>query len=184
MNTTRATATLGGGCFWCLEAVYQEVDGIESIRSGYAGGHVVNPTYEEVCGKQTGHAEVVQLTYDPAKVSYRTILEVFFAIHDPTTPNRQGNDVGPQYRSVIFTHDAAQEKEAREIIDELTRDKVFDAPIVTEVLALPVFYSGEDYHQNYYRQHKLQPYCAFVISPKLAKFRKHFSSRGKAEAKS
>lgn len=175
MNSTRAMATLGGGCFWCLEAVYQEVDGIESIVSGYAGGHVANPTYEEVCGKETGHAEVVQLAFDPVKVSYRTILEVFFAIHDPTTPNRQGNDVGPQYRSVIFTHDAEQAREAHAIIDELTREKVFDAPIVTQVLPLPEFYPGEAYHQNYYRQHTQQPYCAFVISPKLAKFRKHFS---------
>ncbi|MEO7964291.1 MAG: peptide-methionine (S)-S-oxide reductase MsrA, partial [Gemmatimonadaceae bacterium] len=130
VNTTRAMATLGGGCFWCLEAVYQEVDGIESIVSGYAGGYVANPTYEEVCGKETGHAEVVQLTYDPAKVSYRTILEVFFAIHDPTTPNRQGGDVGPQYRSVIYTHDESQAREAHAIVDELTRENVFEAPIV------------------------------------------------------
>ncbi|MEO7962725.1 MAG: peptide-methionine (S)-S-oxide reductase MsrA [Gemmatimonadaceae bacterium] len=176
-------ATLGGGCFWCLEAVYQEVDGIESIVSGYAGGNVANPTYEEVCGKETGHAEVVQLTYDPAKVSYRTILEVFFAIHDPTTPNRQGGDVGPQYRSVIYTHDDDQTREAHAIVDELTRENVFAAPIVTEIEVLPVFYPGETYHQNYYRQHRLQPYCAFVISPKLSKFRKHFTPGAKASAK-
>lgn len=170
-------ATLGGGCFWCLEAVYQEVDGVTGIVSGYAGGHVANPTYEQVCGKETGHAEVVQLTYDPAQVSYRTLLEIFFAIHDPTTPNRQGNDVGPQYRSVIFTHDDEQEGVAGALIKELADERVFDAPIVTGVEPLPVFYPAEAYHQNYYRQHTAQPYCAFVISPKLAKFRKHFAPR-------
>ncbi len=169
------TATLGGGCFWCLEAVYQELDGVTGIVSGYAGGHVANPTYEEVCGKKTGHAEVVQLSYDPQRVSYRTLLEVFFAIHDPTTPNRQGNDVGPQYRSVIFTHDDEQARDAAALIAELTSEQVFPAPIVTEVAALPVFYPGEAHHQNYFRQHSSQPYCAFVIAPKLAKFRKHFA---------
>lgn len=171
-------ATLGGGCFWCLEAVYQEVEGVTGIVSGYAGGHVANPTYEEVCGKKTGHAEVVQLTYDPARVSYRTLLEVFFAIHDPTTPDRQGNDVGPQYRSVIFTHDDEQAREAHALVAELTAEQVFPAPIVTQVAPLPVFYPGEAYHQNYYRQHSRQPYCAFVIAPKLTKFRKHFAPRG------
>lgn len=171
-------ATLGGGCFWCLEAVYQEVDGVERIVSGYAGGHVPHPTYEQVCDKTTGHAEVVQLTYDPARVTYRTLLEVFFAIHDPTTHDRQGNDIGPQYRSVIFTHDDEQARVAHQIVEELTAEGVFSAPIVTEVLPLPVFYPGEAYHQNYYRQHTRQPYCAFVIAPKLAKFRKHFASKG------
>ena len=180
MTGTTAMATLGGGCFWCLEAVYQEVDGVSGIVSGYAGGHVPHPTYEQVCGKQTGHAEVVQLTYDPARVSYRTLLEVFFAIHDPTTPNRQGNDVGPQYRSVIFTHDAGQDATARAMIEELTNDRVFDAPIVTEVAPLPAFYPAEAYHQDYYRRHTRQPYCAFVIAPKLAKFRKHFSKGASA----
>lgn len=168
-------ATLGGGCFWCLEAVYQELDGVTGIASGYAGGHVVNPTYEEVCGKKTGHAEVVQVSFDPERVSYRTLLEVFFAIHDPTTPNRQGNDVGPQYRSVIFTHDDEQARDAAAIIAELTSEQVFPAPIVTEVAPLPMFYPGEAYHQNYFRQHGSQPYCAFVIAPKLAKFRQHFA---------
>lgn len=174
---THATrkATLGGGCFWCLEAVYQEVDGVTAITPGYAGGHVPNPTYEQVCGHETGHAEVVQLTYDPARVSYRTLLEVFFAIHDPTTPNRQGEDIGPQYRSVIFTHDAEQEAVAHALIRELTDEQAFAAPIVTGVEALPVFYPAEDYHRDYYRQHTAQPYCAFVIAPKLAKFRKHFA---------
>ena len=179
MEKRTELATLGGGCFWCLEAVYQEVDGVESIISGYAGGHVPNPTYEQVCAKTTGHAEVVRLAFDPDKVSYRTILEVLFAIHDPTTPNRQGNDVGPQYRSIILTHDAEQERVARELIDELTAEKVFDEPIVTEIVPLTEFYEGETYHQDYYRQHKSQPYCAFVISPKLSKFRKHFASKGK-----
>ncbi len=177
MVQANRTATLGGGCFWCLEAVYQEVDGVSAIVPGYAGGHVPHPTYEQVCGKETGHAEVVQLTYDPARVSYRTLLEVFFAIHDPTTPNRQGNDEGPQYRSVIFTHDDEQAAVAHTIIKELTEERVFDAPIVTGVEPLPAFYPAEAYHQNYFRQHSAQPYCAFVIAPKLAKFRKHFSPR-------
>lgn len=175
------TATLGGGCFWCLEAVYQELEGVTQIVSGYAGGHVVDPSYEEVCGKQTGHAEVVQVTFEPARVSYREVLEVFFTIHDPTTPNRQGNDVGPQYRSVIFYHDEAQRATAQAIIAELGSDGTFPAPIVTEVLPLPVFYPAEGYHQDYYRQHSSQPYCAFVISPKLAKFRAKFAARRKAK---
>lgn len=169
--------TLAGGCFWCLEAVYQELPGVTSIVSGYAGGHVRNPTYEQVCGKETGHAEVVQLTFDPAVVSYRRILEVFFAIHDPTTPDRQGNDVGPQYRSAIFYHDEEQRAVAEALIRELTSTGTFDAPIVTEVRALPTFYAAEDYHQNYYRQHSSQPYCAFVISPKLSKFRQKVLAR-------
>ena len=170
-------ATLGGGCFWCLEAVYQEVDGVTGIVSGYSGGQRPNPTYEQVCSGATGHAEVVQLTFDPGKVSYREILEVFFAIHDPTTKDRQGSDVGTQYRSVIFTHDAEQKREAESIIAELAAEKAYDAPIVTVVQALEAFYPAEAYHQNYYRQHRAQPYCAFVISPKLAKFRKHIGSK-------
>jgi peptide-methionine (S)-S-oxide reductase len=177
MTQQRQTATLGGGCFWCLEAVYQELDGVEGIVSGYAGGHVPNPTYEQICGKETGHAEVVQVTFDPSKLTYREVLEVFFAIHDPTTPNRQGNDVGPQYRSVIFCGDDEQRAMATAMIAELTAERAFDAPIVTEVSALPVFYSGESYHQDYYRQHSSQPYCTFVISPKLAKFRKRFARK-------
>ena len=175
--TGRQQATLGGGCFWCLEAVFQEMEGVTGLVSGYAGGHVPNPTYEQVCGKRTGHAEVVQVTFDPERVSYRTLLHVFFAIHDPTTPDRQGNDVGPQYRSVIFTHDAAQEAEARAVIGQLTADAVFDAPIVTEVRPLPPFYAAEAYHQDYFRQHPSQPYCAFVIAPKLAKYRRMAAGR-------
>ena len=145
--------------------------------SGYAGGHVENPTYEQVCGKKTGHAEVVQLEFDPTRVSYRDLLEVFFTIHDPTTMDRQGNDVGPQYRSVIFYHDDEQRRIADAIIAELTAEHAFDSPIVTQVKPLPQFYAAEEYHQNYYVQNHSQPYCAYVISPKLAKFRKKFAER-------
>jgi len=167
-------ATLGGGCFWCLEAVYQEVDGVTSIVSGYAGGHVPDPTYEAVCTGMTGHAEVVQLEFDPAKVTYRTLLEIFFAIHDPTTKDRQGNDHGPQYRSAVFWHDEAQRDTANAVIAQLTQEQAFPDPIVTEVARLDRFYPAERYHQDYYRQHRMQPYCMFVISPKLAKYRKQF----------
>ena len=170
-------ATLGGGCFWCLEAVYQEVDGVKSIVSGYAGGHVPNPSYEQVCTGTTGHAEVVQLEFDPAKVGYREILEIFFAIHDPTTLNRQGNDNGPQYRSAIFWHDEAQHQVAQDVIASLTHEKAFGDPIVTEVTKLDRFWPAELYHQDYYRRNPAQPYCAFVISPKLAKFRKRFAKK-------
>lgn len=177
-TSNQQTCTLGGGCFWCLEAVYQELPGVSKVVSGYAGGHVKDPTYEDVCGKETGHVEVVQLTFDPAVVSYRRILEVFFAIHDPTTADRQGNDVGPQYRSAIFAHNEEQQRVAEDVIAELTREGTFGAPIVTEVRALPTFYPAEDYHQNYYRQHSGQPYCAFVISPKLSKFRQKVLGKG------
>jgi peptide-methionine (S)-S-oxide reductase len=170
-------ATLGGGCFWCLEAVYQEVDGVAKIVSGYAGGHVPNPSYEAVCTGTTGHAEVVQLEFDPAKVSYKELLEVFFAIHDPTTLNRQGNDSGPQYRSAIFWHDEKQRDTAREVIAAFTADKAFGDPIVTEVTQLDRFWPAETYHQDYYRRNTAQPYCTFVISPKLAKFRKKFAKK-------
>lgn len=177
MSAVFDKAILGGGCFWCLEAVYQELDGVESIVSGYAGGHVPNPTYEQVCSKTTGHAEVVQLTYDPARLSYADVLAVFFATHDPTTPDRQGNDVGPQYRSVIFHQSADQERVARETIAQLTADAVFPDPIVTQIAPLDVFYPAEASHQNYYRLHSTQPYCSFVISPKVAKMRKQFAAR-------
>lgn len=173
-------ATLGGGCFWCLEAVYQELDGVSQVVSGYSGGRRPNPTYEQVCSGASGHAEVVQVTFDPSRVSYRDILEVFFTIHDPTTKDRQGNDFGPQYRSVIFWHDEEQKRIAEEVIAEFTAEKVFDDPIVTEVAKLEAFYPAEAYHQDYYRQHRVQPYCAFVITPKLAKFRKKFAERVKA----
>ncbi|HEY3742971.1 MAG TPA: peptide-methionine (S)-S-oxide reductase MsrA [Bryobacteraceae bacterium] len=167
-------ATLGGGCFWCLEAVYLEMRGIESVTSGYMGGAVVNPTYEAVCSGRTGHAEVAQIVFDPTVVSYRDILEVFFGIHDPTTLNRQGNDVGTQYRSVIFYHSPEQEKIAREVIAEAAAD--FDDPIVTEVTEAPVFYPAENYHQNYYANHSFQPYCMFVVGPKVKKFKAKFES--------
>lgn len=169
-----AVTTLGGGCFWCTEAVYQELKGVTQIVSGYAGGSVLNPSYEQICSGTTGHAEVVQLTFDPEQVSLRKILEVFFTIHDPTTLNRQGNDVGSQYRSVIFYHDEAQRETAKQVIAEMA--SVWDAPLVTELSPLPVFYRAEEYHQNYYRQHPDQGYCAFVVAPKVAKFRKIFTS--------
>lgn len=167
-------ATLGGGCFWCTEAVYQELKGVTQVVSGYAGGSVPNPTYEQVCKGMTGHAEVVQLTYDPAVVTYRKILEVFFTIHDPTTLNRQGNDTGTQYRSVIFYHTQEQHDTAKHVIAEMA--SVWDAPLVTELSPAPVFYRAEDYHQNYYRQHPDQGYCAFVVATKVAKFREMFIS--------
>ncbi len=165
-------ATLGGGCFWCTEAVYQELKGVSHVVSGYAGGTVPNPSYEQICTGNTGHAEVVQITFDSAQVSYRKILEIFFTIHDPTTLNRQGNDVGTQYRSVVFYHTPEQQATARHVIAEMA--SVWDAPLVTELHPLPVFYSAEDYHQNYYRQHPNEGYCAFVVAPKVAKFRQMF----------
>jgi peptide-methionine (S)-S-oxide reductase len=165
------TATLAGGCFWCLEAVYLEMKGVESVVSGYMGGHVDNPTYEAVCTGGTGHAEVVQVTFDPAVITYRDLLEVFFAIHDPTTLNRQGNDVGTQYRSAIFYHSEEQKKAAEEAIAALELD---DA-VVTEVTPAARFWPAEAYHQNYFEEHPAQPYCAYVVSPKVAKFRKKFA---------
>jgi peptide-methionine (S)-S-oxide reductase len=174
---TTEIATLGGGCFWCLEAVYQELKGVQHVESGYAGGHVANPSYEDVCSGKTGHAEVVRITFDPAIVSYREILEIFFTIHDPTTLNRQGNDCGTQYRSVIFYHSPEQQDIARHVIAEMAN--VWDAPIVTELTPVPVYYKAEDYHQNYFRQNPLQGYCAFVVAPKVAKFRKIFAEKAK-----
>jgi peptide-methionine (S)-S-oxide reductase len=172
-------ATLGGGCFWCLEAVYDELQGVEKVVSGYSGGHVANPSYEAVCTGNTGHAEVVQVTYDPDELSYREILEVFFTIHDPTTLNRQGADVGTQYRSVIFTHDEKQKEVAEEIIAEMEREGVWDDPIVTEIVPLENFYRAEDYHQDYFQNHPNQGYCQVVIRPKLNKFRKTFREKRK-----
>jgi peptide-methionine (S)-S-oxide reductase len=170
-------ATLGGGCFWCLEAVFEQLRGVQSVVSGYAGGHLSNPTYEQVCGKGTGHAEIVRVTFDPDVISYREILEVFFATHDPTTLNRQGNDVGPQYRSAIFTHSEEQRKTADELIAELTAEEVFPDPIVTEVKPAPEFYPAEGYHQGYYRGNPAQPYCAVVVAPKVSKVRKQFAAK-------
>ena len=171
------TATLGGGCFWCIEAVYQQLQGVESVVSGYAGGEMPDPDYEAVCEGDTGHAEVVQVTFDPSVTTYREILEVFFTVHDPTTMNQQGGDVGEQYRSVIFTHDAEQEREARAIIRELTDEEAFADPIVTQVESLEAFYPAEGYHQDYYRQNPGQGYCRAIIAPKLAKFRKRWQAK-------
>ena len=175
-----SVATLAGGCFWCLEAVYENLRGVSKIESGYMGGATPNPTYRDVCSGTTGHAEVVQVTYDPAVVSFADLLDVFFTIHDPTTLNRQGNDVGTQYRSAIFYHAPEQKQVAETKIAELTAAQLFDRPIVTEVTAAGPFYKAEDYHQGYFRGNPEQGYCQFVVSPKVAKFRKHFSSRLKA----
>ena len=168
-------ATLGGGCFWCLEAVYQQVRGVVHVESGYAGGQTLSPDYDSVCSGQTGHAEVVQIEFDADVLTYQKILEIFFAIHDPTTLNRQGNDIGSQYRSVIYAHDQEQRMMAQNIIEQLTQENIFDQPIVTELADLPTYYRAEDYHQNYFNNHPDQGYCAFVVSPKVSKFRKQFS---------
>jgi peptide-methionine (S)-S-oxide reductase len=173
-------ATLAGGCFWCLEAVYQEMHGVLSVESGYMGGSVPNPTYQAVCTGTTGHAEVVQLKFDPAAVSFRELLEVFFVIHDPTTLNRQGNDTGTQYRSAIFYHSDEQKRIAQDFINQLTLDGAFPDPIVTEVTPATEFYVAEAYHQNYFRSHSEQPYCHYVVAPKLMKFRKSFAAKRRA----
>jgi len=172
--------TLGGGCFWCLEAVFEQVVGVESVVSGYSGGHLDSPSYVAVCNGGSGHAEVVRIVFHPQQCSFRQILEVFFAIHDPTTSNRQGNDVGTQYRSVIFCHTDEQQREATAMIAELDSDRLWSAPIVTEVLPAPRFFAAEPYHQQYFRRNPDQGYCQVVVSPKLAKFRKRFSARLKA----
>lgn len=173
----REVATLAGGCFWCLEAVYEQLRGVEKVVSGYAGGQVPNPDYESVCTGRTGHAEVVQVTFDPAEVSYREILEVFFTIHDPTTPNRQGADVGTQYRSAIFTHSPEQEATAREVIRDVEEEGVWENPIVTQLEPLREFYPAEAYHQHYFARNPGQGYCQVVIAPKVAKFRKKYLDR-------
>jgi peptide-methionine (S)-S-oxide reductase len=173
----REVATLAGGCFWCLEAVFEELRGVESVKSGYAGGSVPNPRYDDVCTGRTGHAEVVQVAFDPAEVSFRELLEVFFTIHDPTTLNRQGADRGTQYRSAIFTHSPEQEQTAREVISDLEAEGVWSDPIVTQVEPLTQFYPAEDYHDAYYRRNPRQGYCQVVIAPKVAKFRQKYLSR-------
>ena len=173
-------ATLGGGCFWCLEAVYEQLQGVTKVESGYAGGATDEPTYRDVCSGATGHAEVVQVTFDPSVVSYAEILDVFFGTHDPTTLNRQGHDVGTQYRSVIFYHSEGQKRTAEEKIAQLAAARLFDAPIVTQVAPLDRFYKAEEYHQGYFRANPAQPYCQAVVSPKLAKFRKQFSGKLKS----
>jgi peptide-methionine (S)-S-oxide reductase len=181
MSTTE-TATLGGGCFWCLDAVYRDLAGVKRVTSGYAGGHVANPTYEQVCGKRTGHAEVVQVEFDPAAVSYADLLRVFFTIHDPTTKDRQGNDIGPQYRSVIFYHSAGQEAVARQVVAEVTEQKLWSSPLVTELQPLAEFWPAEPEHQDYFRRTPWSGYCQVVIAPKVAKFRKAFMDRLKQSA--
>lgn len=175
METQRDTATFGGGCFWCLEAVFEQVKGVTKVESGYAGGHVDNPTYRQVCDGNTGHAEVVQVTFDPATVSYRQLLEIFFAIHDPTTLNRQGADFGTQYRSVLFYHTPEQKRIAADIIARLSAAGTWPRPVVTEVVPLERFYKAEDYHQGYYQANPRQPYCQAVVRPKVAKLHHLFA---------
>ncbi len=177
MGVNPETATLAGGCFWCLEAVFEQVQGVTSVQSGYAGGHVPEPTYEQVCTGETGHAEVVQVTFDPEVIAYRELLEIFFSIHDPTTRNRQGADVGTQYRSVVFTHSDGQRAIARDLLVELEHEGPWDDPIVTELEPLEAFYPAEDYHGEYYRNNPGQSYCRLVIEPKVAKFRQRFAHR-------
>jgi peptide-methionine (S)-S-oxide reductase len=173
-DTEMEIATLAGGCFWCLEAVFDDLNGVESVESGYMGGRTTNPTYEEVCSGETGHAEVVRVTFDPRRVSFKEILEVFFVIHDPTTLNRQGNDVGTQYRSAVFYHSSGQKATAEKVIADLNAAGIYDDPIVTEVAPASHFYVAESYHQEYFRRNPAQPYCAYVVRPKVAKFRKEF----------
>ena len=180
MANDREVATLGGGCFWCTEAVFQDLRGVEKVQSGYSGGHVPNPTYEEVCGKGTGHAEVVQVTFDPSVVSFRELLEVFFTVHDPTTPNRQGADVGPQYRSAVFYHSPEQKAVAEEVIRDVNERQLWGAPIVTEVTEFTEFYPAESYHDDYFRRNPYQGYCQVVIAPKVSKFRKQYLEKLKA----
>jgi peptide-methionine (S)-S-oxide reductase len=170
--TTREIATLGGGCFWCIDTIFRELEGVEKVESGYAGGRTSNPTYRDVCSGMTGHAEVVQVTFDPSVLSFRDLLGVFFTVHDPTTPDRQGADVGTQYRSIVLYHSDEQRETAKQVIDELNRNKIWDDPIVTQVMPFTTFYTAEKYHQDYYSQNQNQPYCQIVIAPKVAKFRK------------
>ncbi|MDF9795634.1 peptide-methionine (S)-S-oxide reductase [Catalinimonas alkaloidigena] len=176
-NNDMDIATFGNGCFWCTEAIFQNLNGVEKVVSGYSGGHVDNPTYKQVCSGTTGHAEVIQITYDPAIISYDELLEVFWKTHDPTTPNRQGNDIGPQYRSAVFYHNEEQREKAEKYKQELNEAGAYDNPIVTEITAFEKFYPAEDYHQNYFNQNGSQPYCSFVIRPKVEKFEKVFKDK-------
>ncbi len=176
-NNLQETATLAAGCFWCVEAVFDDLKGVEDVVSGYAGGHTENPTYQEVCSETTGHAEVVQIKFDPEMLSFADLLRVFFSVHDPTTLNRQGNDVGSSYRSEIFYHSDEQKQTAEEIIKEVTEAAIYDKPIVTEVTEFTNFYAAENYHQEYFSNNPNQPYCAAVVAPKVAKFRKNFVDR-------
>ena len=178
---TKETITLGGGCFWCTEAVFEQLKGVEKVESGYSGGTVPNPTYQQVCSGDTGHAEVSQITFDPKVISLKEILEVFFTVHDPTTLNQQGNDVGTQYRSAIFYRNAEQKTVARQVIKEIEAAKIWNRRIVTELEPFKEFYKAEDYHQEYFRLHGQQPYCRVVIAPKVAKFREHFRDKLKGD---
>lgn len=179
-HQNKAVATLAGGCFWCLEAVYKQLEGVQQVVSGYTGGDTPNPTYEQVCTGTTGHAEAVQITYNPDEITYRELLEVFFTIHDPTTLNRQGNDIGPQYRSAIFTHDQHQADNAERVIAEFEAARAWKNPVVTEIFPVGEFFPAEDYHRDYYEHNTQQPYCQMVISPKLTKFRQKFAEKLKA----
>ena len=179
-DSNLATAVLGGGCFWCLDAVFRELAGVRSVESGYAGGRVPDPTYEAVCGGDTGHAEVVRVAFDPSVLSYRDLLRVFFTIHDPTTRDRQGNDVGTHYRSVIFCGSPEQRADAEAVVAELTAQGLWRDPVVTEIAGSAPFYPAETYHQDYFSRNGNQPYCAYVVAPKVAKFRKAFRERLKA----
>ncbi|MFA6468746.1 MAG: peptide-methionine (S)-S-oxide reductase MsrA [Bacteroidota bacterium] len=181
MEKQLETATLGAGCFWCVEAIYQRLEGVEKVESGYSGGTIQHPSYEQVCTGTTGHAEVIQVTFDPKKLSYRELLAVFFRTHDPTTLNKQGADVGTQYRSAIFFHSEEQHRIAEEVKKETDAAKVWDDQIVTEISPFREFYKAEEYHQNYYNQNSFQPYCMMVINPKLSKFKKEFSGKLKKQ---
>ena len=176
-KTDLKLATFGNGCFWCTEAIFQRLNGVEKVMPGYSGGHVENPTYEQVCTGTTGHAESIQITYDPAKISYDALLEVFWKTHDPTTKNRQGNDIGPQYRSVVFYHDPGQKKLAESYKTKLETEKIWDRPIVTEIVPFSKFWPAEDYHRNYYENNPSKGYCSLVITPKIEKFKKIFKER-------
>ncbi|HVZ09205.1 peptide-methionine (S)-S-oxide reductase MsrA [Rhodopila sp.] len=177
MSTTVETATLGGGCFWCLEAVFKDLRGVISVMSGYAAGHVPNPSYEQVCTGRTGHAEVVQVTFDPSQLSYADLLRVFFTIHDPTTKDRQGNDVGPQYRSIILTHSDQQKATAEAVMREISDARIWPGTLVTEIEPLTVFYEAEPYHHDYFARNPFTGYCQVVVAPKVAKFRKQFADK-------
>ena len=176
-NKNKEIITLGGGCFWCVEAVFEQLRGVEQVISGYAGGHVPNPSYREVCGKQTGHAEVVQVTFNPGMISLREIFEIFFISHDPTTPNRQGADVGPQYRSIILYHTPEQKRVAEEVIEEFNAREIWTSPIVTELKPLEEFYPAEEEHQDFFQRNPNQPYCLIAIAPKIAKLRKQYMDK-------
>jgi peptide-methionine (S)-S-oxide reductase len=177
MDNNLETATLAAGCFWCIEAVLDDLKGVEDVVSGYAGGHTENPTYRQVCDGNTGHAEVAQIKFDPSVISFKDVLRVFFSVHNPTTLNRQGNDVGTQYRSAIFYHNDQQRQDAEDVIKEITDEGVYDDPIVTEVTPFEKFWPAEDYHQEYFANNASQPYCAAVVAPKVAKFRQKFVSK-------